>query len=107
MKIRPNDPLVTIRLREDGRIPTHIETARLVSYLSQEMTNNWNSGYLLRRIKRLFKQLYIDETHSERGDFNFSDAWKLVQMLALSAFDEQTTAESLEIDGNVKTLPVS
>ncbi|XP_045033865.1 uncharacterized protein LOC123475335 [Daphnia magna] len=60
-KIRPNEALVTLRLSENGKVPSHLETARLVSYLSREMTRVWNSGYLLRRVKRQFKQLFIEE----------------------------------------------
>ncbi len=106
-KIRPNDPLVTLRLREDGRMPTHVETARLVSYLSQEMTKSWNSGYLLRRIKRQFKKLYMDEKGDERSDFNFEEAWKLVQSLAAAHFGQQSIASPPPINSNVKTLSVS
>lgn len=86
-KIRPDEALVTFRLSEDGRVPTNLETARLVSYLSQEMTKVWNSGYLLRRLKRQFKQLFIDDTaESKRGHSKSQDARKLVETLALSAF---------------------
>lgn len=88
IKIRPNEALVTLRLSENGDVPSYLETARLVSYLSREMTRVWNSGYILRRIKRQFKQLFIDETISKGIDSKHEDARKLVQMLAFSAFEE-------------------
>jgi len=88
-KIRPDEALVTFKLSEDGRIPTNLETARLVTYFSQEMTNVWNSGYLLRRLKRQFKQLFIDGTAGNKRvglHSKSQDARKLVETLALSAF---------------------
>jgi hypothetical protein len=90
--------LVTFRLSEDGRVPTNLETARLVTYLSQEMTKIWNSGYLLRRLKRQFKQLFINDTADSKGAHSKSqDARKLVETLALSAFEvaKATPSEAL------------
>ncbi|XP_057377250.1 uncharacterized protein LOC130698593 [Daphnia carinata] len=81
-KIRPNEALVTLRLSENGKVPSNLETARLVSYLSREMTRIWNSGYLLRRVKRQFKQLFIDETTNKKRDSKLDDARKIVQILA-------------------------
>jgi len=97
-KIRPDEVLVTFRLSEDGRVPTNLETARLVTYLSQEMTKIWNSGYLLRRLKRQFKQLFINDTADSKGAHSKSqDARKLVETLALSAFEvaKATPSEAL------------
>lgn len=86
-KIRPDEALVTFKLCEDGKIPTNLETARIVTYLSQEMTKVWNSGNLLRRLKRQFKQLFIDETAGNKREHSKSqDARMLVETLALSAF---------------------
>ena len=86
-KIRPDEALVTFRLNEDGRIPTYLETARLVTYLSQETTKIWNSGYLLRRLKRQFKTLFIDKaTDSKKAHSKSQDARKLVETLTISAF---------------------
>ena len=56
-KMQPNDAVVTIQLRSDQSVPTKLQSARLVSHLSQEMSRVWNSGYLLHRIGRRFKQL--------------------------------------------------
>lgn len=91
-KIRPNEALVTLRLSENGKVPSHLETARLVSYLSREMTRVWNSGYLLRRVKRQFKQLFIEGTTDKKTDSKHDDARKIVQMLAFSAFEEPLSA---------------
>lgn len=93
-KIRPNEALVTLRLSENGKVPSHLETARLVSYLSREMTRVWNSGYLLRRVKRQFKQLFIEGTTDKKTDSKHDDARKIVQMLAFSAFEEPLSADT-------------
>ncbi|EFX86091.1 hypothetical protein DAPPUDRAFT_222068 [Daphnia pulex] len=86
-KIRPDEALLTFKLCQDGKIPTNLETARIVTYLSQEMTKVWNSGNLLRRLKRQFKQLFIDETVGNKREHSKSqDARMLVETLALSAF---------------------
>lgn len=98
-KIRPSEAIVTLQLKEnEALISTEQVIARLVGYLSQETTNAWNSGYLLRRLKGKFKQLYIGKTSvkHKKIEFNNEDARKLVELLTAhsvsSVSDQQQSA---------------
>lgn len=88
-KIRPDEVIVTLRTKEeDNNIATSPEAARLVTYLSHETTSAWNSGYLLRRLKRQYKRIYVRKTDDKKPELNYDEAQKLVQNLALLAFDQ-------------------
>lgn len=81
-KIKPSEAIVSLQLKEnEALISTQQVIARLVGYLSQETTYAWNSGYLLRRLKGKFKQLYIGKTGHKKIEFNNEDAKKLVELL--------------------------
>lgn len=92
-KIQPTEAIVTLQLKEnEALISTEQVIAKLVGYLSQETTSAWNSGYLLRRLKGKFKQLYIGKTVHKKIEFNNEDARKLVELLtahSLSSISDQ------------------
>ncbi|XP_046632094.1 uncharacterized protein LOC124311793 [Daphnia pulicaria] len=92
-KIQPSEAIVTLQLKEnEALISTEQVIAKLVGYLSQETTSAWNSGYLLRRLKGKFKQLYIGKTVHKKIEFNNEDARKLVELLtahSLSSISDQ------------------
>lgn len=94
-KIRPNDSVVTLRLPKDQNLPTDSQLGVLVTHLSNEMARSWNSGYLLRRVRRQFKTLYVSRTWTkavakvEKINRN-EDAKKLAQALVVPT----TTAPS-------------
>lgn len=89
-KIQPSEAVVSLQLGQDDELPgTEQVVARLVGYLSQETTNAWNTGYLLRRLKGRFKQLYIGKTAHKKIDFTNEDAKVLVKLLLESTSDQK------------------
>ncbi len=122
MKIRPHEVIVSIQSKEEDNLPTSLEAARLVTYLSNETTNAWNSGYLLRRLKRRFKHLYMSKTddkkaqdkkekekkaESKKTEFHFEEARKLVHSLVLPAIAQQPSTATPLLSEDVTTLPSS
>ena len=91
MKVQPHEVIITIQSKDDDNLPTSLEAARLVTYLSHETTSAWNSGYILRRLKRRFKNLFINKTEDKKADafkkteLNYEEAQKLIQNLVLPA----------------------
>lgn len=81
-KIRPSDVIVTLLAEntEEKNLPADAD--RLVNYFSNEMSKMWNSGGLLNRIKRQFKQQYVctNEKYSKNVE-----AKKLTQKMLLLA----------------------
>lgn len=58
LKMRPNNVVVSVKAAEEQ--PTFDdETARSITHLSQEVARAWNSGYLLRHVKRNLKKLLL------------------------------------------------
>lgn len=66
-KISPNESVVTIRVAKGKNLPTDSQLATTVTHLSQELSRSWNTGYLLRRVKRQFKQLYVTKTWNKNS----------------------------------------
>lgn len=56
-KIHRSRSVVTAVLPSRSGAPSKRQSARLVTHLSKEMARIWNTGYLLRRTGRRFKQL--------------------------------------------------
>jgi len=91
-KIKPSEAIVSLQLKEnEALISTEQVIGRFVGYLSQETTSAWNSGYLLRRLKGKFKQLYIGKTVSKKIEFNNENARKLVELL--TAYSVSSTSD--------------
>jgi hypothetical protein len=78
-KIRSSDVIVTLTADDEKNLPADAD--RLVNYFSNEMSRMWNSGHLLNRVKRQFKQLYVKTNEK----YYNAEARKLTQkMLSLS-----------------------
>lgn len=89
-KIQPSEAVVSLQLGKDDELVVSEQViARLVGYLSQETTNAWNTGYLLRRLKGRFKHLYIGKTGHKKIDFTNEDAKVLVKLLLESTADQK------------------
>lgn len=100
-KIQNEDVFVTLRLKENGQLPASSELGKVVNFLSQEMNRAWNSGYLLRRLKRRFKKLYIQKADDRKIISNLNLAHNVVHILALSTVDDQpTTATPITHDND-------
>ena len=85
-KIRPSDVIVTLPAETADEKNVPADAARLVNYFSNEMSKMWNSGHLLNRVKRQFKQLYVKTNEKY---YNL-EARKLTQkMLSLSNVPEE------------------
>lgn len=93
-KIQRDEVFVTLRLKENGKLPVTSDLTKVVNFLSEEMSRAWNSGYLLRRLKRQFKKSYITKTESKKVLTNLNLAQNVVQISALSLVnhDQPTTA---------------
>lgn len=105
-KIPPSEAVVTLQLKEGDEFPSSQDVvARVVGYLSQETTNAWNSGYLIRRLKRQFKSIYIGKMGHKKVDFTNEDAKKLVKLLLESiSVEKQPSTEHPVTDAPASNL---
>lgn len=58
VKMKPNNAVISLKVADEQPMFDD-QTARLVTHLSQEMARAWNSGSLLRPVKRSLKHLVL------------------------------------------------